>query len=215
MDHDENEAYALLRHLDHPPPKITVESIAARARRQRASERWRWAAAVLLTTSLAGVAYAAPGSPLPGWLARAAERLSPRTVLPPAPENGPAAVQSVAPAGAGIAVIPGSKLLIVFAAPQSGGTARVTLTDGNEVTIRASTSAVDFTSERDRVRIESRGGAPDFEIAVPRAATRVEIRVADTRLFLKNGARTTAADSSALPGSWLLPLTSPSPSPSP
>jgi hypothetical protein len=211
MDPDVNEVYALLRHLDHPPPPVTMEAIAARARRGARSDRWRWAAAVLLTTTLAGVAYATPGSPLPAWVARATERLIP-TRLPPPPDAVRAPVQSAPYAGAGIAQPPGRELLIVFAAsPEPGGTLRVALTDASDVTIRASTDAVDFTSERDRVRIEIRQGTPDFEVTVPRAAPKVEIRIADAPVFRKDGSEIVLGETSSLASdAWLIPLAPPS-----
>jgi hypothetical protein len=210
MDRDENEVYALLRHLDHPAPPVTIEAIGARARRGARSERWRWAAAVLLTTTLAGVAYAAPGSPLPAWVARATERLTP-TRPPRPPDDIPAPVQPAPYGGAGMALPPGRELLIVFAGPEPGGTLRIALTDASDVTIRASTDAVDFTSERDRVRIETRQGAPDFEVTVPRSAPKVEIRVADAPVFRKDGSEIILREASSLASdAWLIPLERPS-----
>ena len=210
MDHDENEVYALLRHLDHPPPPVTMEAIALRARRGARSERWRWAAAVLLTTTLAGVAYATPGSPLPAWVARATERLTPAQPSPPR-DDFRAPVQSAPFAGAGMALPPGRELLIAFAAPEPGGTLRVALTDASDVTIRASTDAVDFTSDRDRVRIEIRQGTPDFEVTVPRAAPKVEIRIADAPVFRKDGSEIVLSEASSLASdAWLIPLVRPS-----
>ncbi len=206
MDRDEDEIYALLRHLDHPPPRVTATMIAARVRRGGFDGR-RWAAGILLASTLAGAAYAAPGSPVRGWISAAVERVAgrdepPRAPLAPAEE--PPGSQSSA---SGIAVAPGRELLILFTSPQPAGQARVTLTDASEVIVRASSGGASFTSEIDRLVIDNRGSSSDFEIQIPRAAGRVEIRVAGDRIFLKSGPRITSGASMPSPGSYLLPLT--------
>src|SRR5918995_1770224 len=61
--------------LDHVPPPVTVGSVMARARRSAA---WtRLAAGIILALGAAGVAYAAPGSPLPGALRRIVHLIAP------------------------------------------------------------------------------------------------------------------------------------------
>lgn len=211
MDRDEDEVYALLRYLDHPPPGVTAEMIAARARRGRLDGR-RWAAGILLASTLAGAAYAAPGSPVRGWITSAADRLAGRDETPQAPLAAPPKEPPVSePSASGIAVAPGRELLVVFASPQAAGQASVELTDGAEVSVRASSGAVSFTSEIDRLLIDNRGSSADFEIRIPRAARRVEIRVAGDRIFLKSGPRITSGDAMPSPGSYRLPLTRPEP----
>jgi hypothetical protein len=207
MHPDEDEVFALLRHLDHPAPSVTMEMIAVLAGQPRRAVRpWRWAAGILLTTTVGGVAWATPGSPLPGWIAAAIQYVAGTREVPPkgrgpAPETPP-----VPRLGAGIAVSPGPTLVVVFAAPVAGGTAHVALTNEPDVVVRASTDAVGFTTERDRLVVESRAGAPDFEIAIPHGATRVEIRVGDTRVFLKEGRRVTAPDSAGPGGPYRVML---------
>jgi hypothetical protein len=182
---DEDAVHALLRHLDHPAPAITAEALAARARRPALA--WgRRAAVVALGLGVAGAAYAAPGSPVPAWLRAAAEWVTGRSE---SPRQSPAAVQREQPAPAGIAVAPGEVLVIEFARP-SGGRALVTLTDGVEVEVRASTGAAAFTADGDRLVVDN-AGAADFEILVPREAPRIEIRVAGRRVFFKHGPRVT------------------------
>ena len=207
MDRDEDEIYALLRQLDHPPPRVTAEMIAARARRGGGDGR-RWAAGILLASTLAGAAYAAPGSPVRGWITAAVERVAGRAETRPAPLAAPAEQQPVSQPGAsGIAVAPGRQLLILFASPQAAGQARVELTDAAEVVVRASSGGASFTSGIDRLVIDNQGSSGDFEIQIPRAARRVEIRVAGERIFLKSGPRITLGDSMPSPGSYPLPLT--------
>lgn len=206
MDRDEDEVFALLRHLDHSPPAVTAEMIAARAR--RGADGRRWAAGILLTVTLAGAAYAAPGSPVRGWISAAVERIAGRHETPQAPLAPPTEEPPASqPRESGIAVAPGRELLILFTASQATGQARIKLTDAAEVTVRASSGAATFTSEIDRLVIDNRGSSADFEIGIPRAARRVEIRVAGDRIFLKSGPRITSGESLPSPGAYLLPLT--------
>lgn len=65
----------LLGRLDHPVPDVTPAEIVRRAPRA-GSRRLTRAAGVILGLAVArGAAYAAPGSPLPGWMAKAGRRL--------------------------------------------------------------------------------------------------------------------------------------------
>ena len=205
MHSDENDVFALLHHLDHPAPTVTMDAIAARARRRRAVRGWRWAATILLTTTLGGVAWAAPGSPVPGWIAAALERVAGPRAAPRTEGGAPAAVSPPPPA-AGIAVPPGRRLAIVFGTAEPGGTARVVLTDAEQVTVRAESAAVGFTTERDRLLVEPRTGNTDFEIAIPRSAARIEIRVGQRRVFMKELGRVTAPDSAGPGGPYHIRL---------
>jgi hypothetical protein len=208
VESDEIEVFALLRQLDHPPPSVTMDRIVARAEQRRGAARhWRWAAAILLTTTVGGVAWATPGSPVRGWIAAAIERVAgTRKVLPPRESSPAPDAPAVQRPGAGIAVPPGRALAVVFTAPDLGGTAQVVLTDEEDVVVRTTSDAVGFTAERDRLLVETRAGAPDFEIGIPRAAPRVEIRVGDTRVFLKEGRRVTAPDSAGPGGPYRVTL---------
>jgi hypothetical protein len=174
---------ALLRELDHPAPRVGAASIAAEAR-ARDLAVWRRAAGFLLAAGLIGVAYAAPGSPVPTWVhavidwAGGARGRAPHIVAP-------------TPSVGGIAVAPGANLVVVFETPQASGSARVIMTDGAEVVVRAVAGAATFTADAGRLVIDNRGSAATFEIEIPRAAPRVEIRVGETQIFLKQGAQVT------------------------
>ncbi|MGH7567470.1 MAG: anti-sigma factor family protein [Gemmatimonadales bacterium] len=189
-ERDENEVHALLRAVDHPVPRLDPEAVAARVRAHGLlAPRIRWAAGILLALGLAGVAYAAPGSPLRRWVRAVAERLGGGSSRPPAP----APPQTPDSGIAGIAVVPGRALVIRFTAPQTVGQAQVSLTDGAEVVVRAPIGAATFTSDVGQLVIDNRGssgaGGGNFAIQIPRAAPRVEIWVAEQRVFLKEGAR--------------------------
>lgn len=200
-EREEGEVYALLRQVDHPPPRMDAAGIAARARSFRVG---RLAAGILLAVGLAGAAYATPGSPLPGWIDSLAEWIgggpSPRASAP---------VQGPEPAGAGIAVAPGRNLLILFRFPQTEGQVQVTLTERTEVVVRAPIGAATFTTDVDRLVIDNHGSAATFEILIPRAAPRVEIQVGGDRIFLKEGPRVTTPESLDSRGPYVLPLRSP------
>lgn len=185
---EEERVADLLRLIDHAPPAIDVRAIVARAPAPR-MERGRWAAGLLLAMGLAGVAYAAPGLPLRGWIAAALEAIGGRP--------GPSLVPGTAPVpgAAGVAVEPGNDLLIEFTSARNGSTARLELTDGVEVEVRTRIGAATFTSNVGQLVIENQKDSAAFEIEIPRSASRVEIRVAGKRVFLKEASRltTTAA----------------------
>lgn len=201
-EHEERQAQVLMRALDQPAPDLDLEAIVARGREpeeatappsaptsarptSRRRMMGRRVAALAFALLVAGAAYGIPGSPLQRWVRSVVERMrSSRASVEPAP----------APADrAGIAVTPGADLVIEFSARQSEGRAHVTLTDGAELVIRAPSGAATFTSDVDRLVVDNRGGAANFEIEVPREAPRVEIRLAGATVFLKVGARVTHA----------------------
>ncbi len=201
-EREEDEVYALLRQVDHPPPPVDADAVAARARAHDFG--WgRWAAGILVALGLASAAYAAPGSPLPAWVEAFREWIGGR---PDPSPSAPAPVRAPEPRVAGIAVAPGQKLLILFTSPQAEGQAQVSLTDGAEVVVRAPIGAAIFSSDVDRLVIDNQGSAAIFEIEVPRAAPRVEIRVGADRIFLKEGRRVTTEKSTKARGLYLLPL---------
>jgi hypothetical protein len=195
------ELDGLLGLLDHPvavPPVDEVIEVPVR----RWSGGARWAAAAVLAVALAGVAYAIPSSPLPRWIAIAAERLDPRHGAPRV-ERAPRQVPE-----AGVAVPPGQRLLIAFDSAQIQGEAVVTVQPGaGEVTIRAPRGAAAFAAGSDRVSVANTGSEASYTIQIPAEAPRVEIRVAGSRVFLKDGPDVSAAagaDSAA--GTYRIPL---------
>ncbi len=193
----------LLRYLDHEPPRITADDVAARARAEGTRIRLRWAAGFVLAAALAGTAYAAPGSPLRTWLSALAEQFRAEAL----PNVDSALVAGVSMAG--LAIVPGPALVIEFAELQQQGQARVTLTDGDQVQVRAPSGAATFSSDPERLTIDNRGSTAGFEIELPRGASRVEIRVAGAVVLLKEGDRVTLMRGTAEPAAWTVPLTPP------
>ncbi|HEU5040451.1 MAG TPA: zf-HC2 domain-containing protein [Gemmatimonadales bacterium] len=189
--------------LDHPVPRISAGDIAIAARRSPQRAGLRWAAAVLAAVGLAGVAYAAPGSPVPGWIASLSARVSAReqSVPPPALERSGQADL------AGIAVPPGRRLVVSFDSAQVEGEAIVTIAAGAELTVRAPAGAATYDAGLERLTIGNGGSRASYAVTIPADAPWVEILVAGERLLLKAGDRVTTRDGTgAAGGSYRLPL---------
>lgn len=195
-EQEETLILRLLRQLDHAPPAVQADALIARAR--RGTPRWaRWAAGVLLSIAVAGVAYAAPGSPLPAWVARVVGWVAgPR----PAPAE---------PGAAGVVVEPGERFTIVFEADQEQGSVAVSLTDGASVVVRRLGGSATFTSGVDHLSIANGGSTADYEIELPRGAPWVEIRLGARRLLFKDGPRVITNAPVDARGRYVLALTVP------
>jgi hypothetical protein len=196
---DQDEIDALLRHLDHPPPHLDAAAIARSAPARR-SAPLRRAAAVLLALGAAGGAWAAVGSPVPDWFDAWRGRGG-----APLPAEPPAAA-APEPATGGIAVPAGAGLVLDFALARTGQV-HVSLTEGSEVTVRTLAGPASYTSDPDRrILVESDAAQPAFAVGIPRGATRVEIRAAGRRVFLKEGVRVTTDAPADEDGGYLIPL---------
>ena len=148
-----------------------------------ARRRWgHWAAGLFLLVLAGGVAYAAPGSPLPGMLDRLVgegPRARPQTTTQ-AQEGG------AARPGAGIAVEPGEHLTIRFLVDREA-IATVSLTDGPEAEVRAVEGTASFSSGEDTLTVQGTGRVR-FEILVPRSAPSLDVLAGDTPLLRKRAA---------------------------
>ena len=199
---DDREVDELLRRLDHRIPQVSVEAVIQRARRV-GFERLKRAAGIALALGLvASAAYAAPGSPVPGWIAQAARALGfgPPVASPARPDSAQAAVES-----AGIAVVPGDRLLIEFVEPGLAGYLRVDLSDDLEVVVRAPTGSTRFVSEPERLLVEH--STPDtVHVQLPRAGGRVLIRVGARDLLQKDGPAVSAAPEAGVGGGYVFSL---------
>ena len=199
------EIRSLLTQADHEPPKVDARWLAAQARVRRGG--WeRWAAGIQLVVGSAGILYAAPGSPLRGWLAAATRWISHEEVKAPSTESASGSTPTSGSV-AGIAVIPGESLVILFEESQPEGRARITLGTGTQVVVRAPAGSATFTSQASRLVIGNEGAASTYDIEIPLKAPRVEVLVEGERIFLKQGQSITTADTGAGTGPYLLPLT--------
>jgi hypothetical protein len=189
---EEREVFALLGQLDHRLPDVRVQSIIGKSRTGR-MDVMRWAAGMLVAIGVAGAAYAAPGSPVRGWVAG----LVRSTVR--AGDPAPSPVEPIeTPSYGGIAVAPDTALTIAFDGTARGGEVRVSLTDGADVVIRAASGAAEYTALEARVLVTPLMDSAIYEVEVPRAAARVEILVRGERMFLKIGSNVSGTRGFAL-----------------
>jgi len=208
-DAEQEEALVLdlLGHLDHPPPLVRVGTVvaAARARAARGPAWGRWAAGILLALGAAGVAYAAPGSPLRGLVRRLVTWTdgTPRRTVSSSSAPQVAGTEDVT---GGIAVAPGDRFTIAFSADQPGGVAAVSLSEGGDVVVRALGGAATFGSDVDRLSIANDGSSARFQVEIPRQAPWVDIRVAGRGVLSKRGARVRAEGERDADGRYLVPL---------
>lgn len=175
---EEERIFGLLRELDHPLPRRDPSVILAG--RGAGADWGRWAAGLLLVAAAGGVAYAAPGSPLPAVLDRLVERLAPTET-----RTGPAAAPGrQAPSGAGIAVLPGDGLAIRFLMGSDSAVVSLSLADGDEVEVRTVEGTASFGSDVGLLNVRSPGPAR-FEILIPRSAPSIRVEEGDAPVFVK------------------------------
>jgi hypothetical protein len=202
------EAWVLdrLRRLDHGQPRVSLEKVLA-ANPRRAPAWGRLAAGIFLGLAAAGVAYAAPGSPLPRVIDQIINLLrpAPPTQVVPAPPLSPGESR------AGIAVAPGNRLTIVLLEDHAEDTAIVSLTDSAEVIVRAVGGSTTFTSGTERLAIVHQGGPATFEILIPRAAPLVQVEVEGRRILVKESSRVTADVGPDSKGRYVIPLSDSAP----
>jgi hypothetical protein len=196
--------------VDHAMPQVTARSVMLHSTGTRPA--WaRLAAGVFLALGLAGVAYAAPGSPL-----RAAIRGLMSLVQAPSVQTTtkPAPPETGRPQE-GIAVEPGARLTIDFSSSTTADTAVISLTDGVEVVTRALGGAATFSSDAEHLVIRNSGGAATFEMLVPRAAPWVSIRYGIHQIWLKSHSRIQSEVTPDRAGRYVFPLSQKSGSPAP
>jgi hypothetical protein len=204
-EQEERWLFDRLGRLDHSVPAISIRDLMDAGRRR--PSRWgRLAAGIALAVGTAGLAYAAPGSPLPRWVHRIAEVIVPSRPAHPAVQDTtahpPAAVTQ-----AGIAVEPGDRFVVELAPGQSLDSAVMWLTDSAELTVRARGGITSFTSDVGRLGVTHTGAAGILEIQVPRAAPRVELRLGGHQVWLKDRAQIRSATSADAAGRYHVSLT--------
>ena len=197
------ELRRLLPLLDDPLPRLEPGDVIHP--RGRGVVWGRRAALVFLALGLAGVAYAAPGSPLTAWVRSVATLLRPAPDHPPAP---PAHAASEDPESSGIAVSPGERLAIVLPSPPNGGLVYVSLGDAADVVVRVVSGKASFSSGIDRLVVETPDSSAVFRIVLPRTASRVEIRAGGSLLFVKKGPSIRASTGPGADGVYILRIPS-------
>jgi len=180
---EEKETHALLHLADHPAPSVSAEDVAARA---SAASTWgmRRAASIVAGLAIAGAVYAAPGSPLPKWVNALKDWIQNRPA-----ENAPLPHSESSDSGtSGISVSPGDSLVIAFTSWQREGVVSVNLTDARDVVVRGPAHSATFTSGTDQLTVHNMNSSASFEVEIPHDAQRIEIRVEDRTILVKNGA---------------------------
>ena len=180
---EERRIFGLLEAADRPAPYVTLATIAARAERSRRGWRAR-VAAIVTGLAVAGVAYAAPGSPLPGLIRRALGLMSERPTANPVATRQTETPSLTPDAVSGIAVTPGARFTIDVDAADA--TATVSLTDGTEVVVRATGGQPSFVSDVGRLAVRNTSGVRRVEIEVPRKVRTFTLRVGERTVFSKN-----------------------------
>ncbi|HEV7366038.1 MAG TPA: hypothetical protein VGN76_09360 [Gemmatimonadales bacterium] len=208
-ERDEGWVFDRLRRLDHGVPAIGMDRVKSAS--AKGVPAWgRLAAGIFLALAVAGVAYAAPGSPLPRMLSSLIHLIAGSSERPPSPEPLPPGGQREE-SQAGIAVAPGDRLTVVFLGDQGGSTARVSLTDGADLMVRAVGGITTFTSDADRLTVAHEGSPASFEVLVPRAAPLVELLSGGRRRLIKQGTGIVADVPPDSQGHYLIPLSRPAP----
>jgi hypothetical protein len=186
---EEEWIFEELSRTDDALPHVDAQSVARLARRE--ASRWMSrAAGVLIAIAAGGAVYAIPGSPVRGWVDRALLFFAGEAGPPPRLEvatEGEEGAAARAPTSSGIAVAPGERFAIRFAASQSEGVVAVSLTEEDEVVARALGAKVTFTTDVSRLIIENFSSAASYEIELPKKAPWIEIEVGQRRLLLKDG----------------------------
>ena len=188
--------FAMLQTMDTPVP---MRQLRLDSRRGMVRRRSAWLAAAVGGFAIGGIAFAAPGSPLPGLLRRLTQPV--QTAYAPSP---PPAGESET--SGGIAVAPGRRLVIDIAPARGNVVATIALADSGDVMLRAVGGRPSFSSGVDRVAISNVEGIAALFIDIPRAAAYVEVRLDGTRVLVKEGAEVTTAARRDDAGRYVLPL---------
>ncbi len=214
LQRDTSELSAELQLLDVAPPAVRAGALAMRARSRR-QRRVRMLAAASLFIGVAGIASAAPSSPVRQWLHALVERFG-RTSESPSQSSTPAVrvdapppAPSAAPRStdaSGVALVPGPMLRIVFDSLPASGLLTVRLSDDSGVIVRTSPGAAVFRSGATELRITTAVSDARFELQLPTNAGRVVVLEGRRTLLTKSGAVVTSAWSADSTGARRIPL---------
>jgi hypothetical protein len=200
---EDAEVRALLAAVDHPVPRVDARTLIVAERGSTRAWR-RWAAAAVLALGLTGGAYAA-SAPLGRLLERALGSEDDAEVAPPSPP-APAPLPSPPTPSGGIAVDATAPVLVVLRALPTGASASVTLGDEATLSVEVFGGEPAFAAEGQRLEIVGDAASTLFVIRIPRAAPRVEVRVGDRAVFLKEGAATATDAPGDASAGWTISL---------
>jgi hypothetical protein len=164
---------------------------------------------------VAGIASAAPRSPVRQWLQAIAARfgLTSESVAPPSAPLPRADAAPPAPSPAprsadasGVALVPGAMLRIVFDLLPTDGQLTVRMSDDPSVIVRAAPGAAVFRSGATELRVSTMVPDARFELQIPSSARRVIVVEGRRTLLTKSGAVVTSAWSADSTGARRIPL---------
>lgn len=175
----------LLTRVDGRTPEPDLQAVIMAASRTRRGPRLRWAAGIVISTGVAAAAWAAPGSPVPGWVDGLRSRTTGAVV---SPGMGDAAQDPASGGSGGIGVVPGRDFTVVIDAAASGLRMVVALGEAPTLMVQAEEGAATFRSDPDRLVVEA-SGAGLLTLTVPRGAARVRILVDSLPVWSKEADR--------------------------
>lgn len=214
LQRDTSELSAVLHLLDVAPPAVSAGALASRARGRR-QRRVMMLAAASLFIGVAGIASAAPRSPVRQWLHALVAQLglasesTPRSSMPVVRVDEPPPAPSSTPRSAdasGVALVPGPMLRVVFDSLPARGLLTVRLSDRDDVSIQAAPGTASFRSSAAELRVTTIVADARFELRLPTGGGRVIVLEGRRTLLTKANAVVTSAWSADSTGVRRIPL---------
>lgn len=156
----DDDVEELLKHLDHPPPRVSVDALVARARPPR---RWRFPSVAAATVVIASIAAALPSSPVRravldviGDVSRSMQG-SRSPVVSPAPP---------APQGAGVSLVAHGPLTVRFLNARSGTRVLVMIVPAPQLSLLADGGDASFAVNDGGIAVTA-STTSSFRLVVP------------------------------------------------
>ena len=191
-----DEVAELLRQLDHPVPRVSVDEIIARARPRR---RWAGASIAAATIVIAGIAAALPSSPVHHALLRAIAGASRELHRPVAPAT------HAAQQGDGVALVPNGWLTIRFVAPVPESRVRVVIAPARQLSLVPEGGDAAF-SVADASIIVREATTPTFTLTVPDTLSGLSLESDGALLLEKRGSTITTRAPRDAHGAYVVTL---------
>ncbi|CAN5226807.1 hypothetical protein BH18GEM1_BH18GEM1_00750 [soil metagenome] len=186
VNRDLDESRALLTWLDREAPPLSAADVIEIARRRGSPHRsmsrgMLWAASMAGLLSAALVAAAIPGSPVRTAVQELIDSWSDTS-------SGTTATTASSSLGAGVSMMPGKELEIIFEATQTRGSLDILLQETDKATIEVEGGNVGLEVGAHSVTVRNRDAEASYRIVLPEDLPHVQIRVGNRTIFLKQGA---------------------------
>lgn len=171
------ELTALLRSIDHRPPRVEADALMHRVRRRRTMRSALLAACALASVATIATA-ASPGSAL-NRIVRDLMGLTSPSVTRSARPSAKFPPGSRAEAPRGIAFVPGERANIVFRGGQASGELHVDVDDVTSVQLTQTSEGGETRLELtpDGVVVGNEGTTASYSLVLPRTLARATVRV--------------------------------------